>query len=129
MYGIMSVLISMSVYLGRSFARTNQELQDQLVHINQLSARTIEQERHAKEQEIEQKLLEADLAHKAEQLEEAKKLEKALSDLEKAHMELKDAQAQLIQSEKMAAFGQLGAGSKSSYREALRLVREFGGEE
>ncbi len=110
LWGILILLISMSFSVARNIARTNLKLATQLAKVSDLSQRTLRQEREAKEQELRRKLLEQDLAHQAEQLKEAEKLEKALADLEKTHANLKRTQSQLIQSEKMASMGMLVAG-------------------
>ena len=80
------------------------------MRITELSDRNLAQERQAQEQEMTRMLLEKDIAHKQQQLEEAAKLEKALTDLERTHAELKRTQLQLVQSEKMASMGMLVAG-------------------
>jgi len=43
--GIISIPVSMSIYLARDFAMTNKNLEKQLVNVKVLSAKTIEQER------------------------------------------------------------------------------------
>jgi signal transduction histidine kinase len=110
LYGILALLISMSIYLARQYAQINTDLADQLAQVKKLSAKAVMHERAAKKQEIKQKLLETEIAHKAHELEEAKKLEKALNELKQAHDDLKTTQTQLVQSEKMASLGQLVAG-------------------
>ncbi|MBT7912798.1 SpoIIE family protein phosphatase [Candidatus Bathyarchaeota archaeon] len=45
MYGVICLLISMSVYLARNVARTNKNLEIQLVQVEELSAKTLKQER------------------------------------------------------------------------------------
>lgn len=110
MAGILVMLVSMSFHLARRIADTARVLSRQLEQIQQLSEKSIEQERQAREQEVARKLLEQDVAHKALELEEAKKLKQAMNELEKAHRDLSATQAQLIQSEKMASMGMLVAG-------------------
>jgi len=110
LYGILALLISISVFLARQFAGISSDLAHQLDNVRTLSARAIGQERRAKQQEIARRLLEKEVEHQKKELQEAKKLEKALSDLEKAHNDLRRAQAQLVQSEKMASLGMLVAG-------------------
>ena len=109
-YGILALLVSMSIHLARSFARTNQDLKDQLMQVEALSEKTREQERQAQEQETARKLLEADNALKVKELEEARKRQEILVELEKTNRELTETQGQLVQSEKMAALGNLVAG-------------------
>ncbi len=109
-YGILALLVSMSIHLARSFARTNQDLKDQLVQVEALSEKTREQERQAQEQETARRLLEADNVMKAKELEEARKRQEILVELERTNRELTETQGQLVQSEKMAALGNLVAG-------------------
>jgi serine phosphatase RsbU (regulator of sigma subunit) len=67
-FGFLGLMIAMSIYLARDFADTN--------------ARMLAQEREAREQEFQRRLLEADNARKTQELEEARKLQ--LSMLPKA---------------------------------------------
>ncbi|MCP4683927.1 MAG: hypothetical protein GY867_00630 [bacterium] len=110
LWGILLLIISMSFYLARSIARTNLKLAQQVVRVSELLQQTVVQERLAKEQELARKLLEKDVAHKAEQLEKASKLAEAMQELEEAHRKLKETQSSLVQSEKMASMGMLVAG-------------------
>lgn len=109
-YGVAALIISMSVYLSYDFAKTNRNLEEQIVQVKELSDQALESEREAKAQEIKTLRLESENRQKALKLEEAEKREKVLRDLEIAHKELKDAQTQLVQSEKMASLGNLVAG-------------------
>jgi signal transduction histidine kinase len=108
--GVLSIVFSMSVYLAKTISLTNRNLQKQLVQVKELSERTLEHERRAKEQEIKRKLLETEVEYQAKELEGARRLEKALADLEKANLHLRETQDQLVQSEKMASLGMLVAG-------------------
>ncbi len=60
-FGFLGLMIAMSIYLARDFANTN--------------AKVLAQEREAREQEFQRKLLEADHARKTQELEEARKLQ------------------------------------------------------
>lgn len=59
--GFLGLFICMSIYLARDFARANQTI--------------LEQERLAKERELERKLLESDNARKTKELEDARRLQ------------------------------------------------------
>jgi serine phosphatase RsbU (regulator of sigma subunit) len=59
--GFVGLIISMSVYLARDFARTNE--------------RVLAQERDAKDREMQRRLLEADNARKTSELEDARQLQ------------------------------------------------------
>ena len=78
LYGGLGLLLSMSFYLARSFARTRRELERQLVQVRELSEKTLAQERAAREQEIERRVLDADHARKTAELEEARRLQLSL---------------------------------------------------
>ncbi|MCB2230928.1 hypothetical protein KQH82_09465 [bacterium] len=110
MWGIFALLVSMSLFLARSFAATHVELSRRLAEVEVLSARAIEQERDALQAETKRKLLEANLEHQSRELERARELEKAHRELFEANRTLRDTQAQLVQSEKMASLGSLVAG-------------------
>jgi len=60
-YGIMLLSIAVSINLARDFAKTNERL--------------LAQERHAREQEIQRRVLEADNLRKTRELEEARQLQ------------------------------------------------------
>jgi PAS domain S-box-containing protein len=81
LHGILALMISMSIYLARHFFRIHTDLSKQLVQVKGLSAKTIEQERQAKEQEVAKKLLQQEIEHREKELEKARKLEEALADL------------------------------------------------
>jgi ligand-binding sensor domain-containing protein/signal transduction histidine kinase len=61
----------------------------------------------------------------AKELEQAKEIEKAYTQLETAHENLKSTQAQLIQSEKMASLGQVTAGIAHEIQNPLNFVNNF----
>ena len=60
--------------------------------------------------ELESRALKAENESKTIELEKAQELEKAYQALEESHKHLKDTQAKLVQSEKMASLGNLAAG-------------------
>jgi len=110
LFGILLLLICMSVYLAKSIAQTNLKLAVQLAKVTELSDLAVKQEREAKEQEMQRRLLEQEIQHNEAQLEKARSLEVAHRELEQAHADLRRAQAHLVQSEKMASMGMLVAG-------------------
>ena len=67
-YSLLVVLLSMSVFLARNFAKTNKDLEIQLEQVKSLSEKTLQQE-------IEKTKLEAENKRKTEELEEARKLQ------------------------------------------------------
>ncbi len=70
--GGMGVLVlSLSVYLTRQVARTEHELAQRLVEVEELTARTLEQE-------VSRRVLEADNLRKTAELEEARRLQLAM---------------------------------------------------
>ena len=73
--GLMVFLASMSIYLSLTYAQLNANLEAKLVEVHELSERTLEQERRAREQELARQLLEADNARKTRELEEARELQ------------------------------------------------------
>ena len=54
-------IVSMSIFLSRKFAKTSRDLEAQLIQVQELSEKAIEQERRAREEEIQRKLLEEEL--------------------------------------------------------------------
>jgi serine phosphatase RsbU (regulator of sigma subunit) len=75
LYGSAALILGMSIYLSREFARTNKRLQHKLVEVKHLSERSLQQERINKQKEIERKLLEAENTRKSNELEEARALQ------------------------------------------------------
>ncbi len=74
-YGLLVLAISASIDLSRDFALTNRDLESKLEEVKSLSQKALEQERHAREEEVTRKLLEADNARKTNELEEARQLQ------------------------------------------------------
>jgi signal transduction histidine kinase len=100
----------MSIGLAWRFSQMNVALNRKLEQVKELTARALGQERRSKQHEVARRLLEKEIIHKKKQLEGAKKLEKALEELEDVNRNLRDTQSQLVQGEKMASLGMLVAG-------------------
>jgi serine phosphatase RsbU (regulator of sigma subunit) len=74
-YGIIILELIVSLNLAKKFSDTTKDLAIKLKQVKELSQKTIEQERKAKEEELAKKLLEADNERKTKELEEARKLQ------------------------------------------------------
>ncbi len=83
--GIFGMILALSIYLAREYARTNEHLADQLVQVKQLSAKELEHERREAEltlqheqEQARRALLEVEHDRKAKELEEARQLQLSL---------------------------------------------------
>lgn len=68
-YGMLSLAVSMSLFLSYRFAHVNKNLAIQLEHVNRLSEKTLEQERQAHQMKLDRKVMEIDNQRKTEELE------------------------------------------------------------
>jgi signal transduction histidine kinase len=110
---ILSIPISTSVYLGLDFAFTSRSLQHKLTEVNKLAERNL-----AHEQDKQQIL-----ATQKENLE--RQVKERTAALNQSLDELKAAQAQLVQREKMASLGELTAGIAHEIQNPLNFVNNF----
>ena len=74
-FGTLAFAVSMSLFLARSFARTNVHLERRLDEVRALSGQVLAQERAAHEQEVHRHRLEAENARKSGEIEAARALQ------------------------------------------------------
>jgi two-component system, NtrC family, sensor kinase len=116
--GVVSLPLSMLIYLARERAKTKSDLETRIVEVQELSAKAVEQEKREAELRVENTRKEVELQNAAE-------LKSAYHNLEVAHENLKSTQSQLIQSEKMASLGALTAGIAHEIQNPLNFVNNF----
>ena len=75
MFGILTLAITMSLFLARSFASTSRHLERRLGEVKILSEQILGQERAAHEQELRRCLLEAENARKTSEIDAARTLQ------------------------------------------------------
>ncbi len=77
-FGLISLPISMSVYLARNIASTNKKLEEQLITVKELSQREIENQRRTAELEIKAERERIENERKTKELEDARELQLSL---------------------------------------------------
>ena len=77
-YGLLGLVISMSLYISYNFAFLNKDLKKQLQTVKELSDKTLEQERIAASLEMERRLVEAENERRKAELEAARDLQLSL---------------------------------------------------
>lgn len=105
-FAVLSLPIAFSLYLARDFTNTSKDLEKKLAEVERLSE---------EKQQI--------LAGQKETLE--LQVKERTNSLTESIKELKQTQAQLIQSEKMASLGQLTAGIAHEIQNPLNFVNNF----
>jgi len=74
-FGVLASVLTMSLFLARTFARTSLHLEKRLAEVESLTAQVLEQERAAHGHELRQRLLEAENARKSGELEAGRALQ------------------------------------------------------
>jgi signal transduction histidine kinase len=119
-FGILSLPIATSVFLALEFAFTNRSLEAKVIEVQQLSDKTIAQEKE-KQQILssQNETLEKQVTERTTQVVAQKE------ELQSTVEHLKATQTQLIQSEKMASLGELTAGIAHEIQNPLNFVNNF----
>ena len=109
----LSFPLTVALHLAWEFGSANRDLRKQLVHVKELSKKTLEQEQE------KQQLL----STQNEMLDQ--QVTQRTAELSHSLNELRSTQAQLIQSEKMASLGELTAGIAHEIQNPLNFVNNF----
>ena len=119
-FSALSVPLTYALQLAWEFGTANRNLQRQLVQVNELSETTRRQDKE-KQQILSQQneILEKGVQERTADLEHQK------LELQNTLTELKSAQSQLVQKEKMASLGELTAGIAHEIQNPLNFVNNF----
>ncbi len=74
-FGVLASVLTMSLFLAHTFARTSLHLEKRLAEVESLTAQVLDQERAAHANELRQRLLEAENARKSGELEAGRALQ------------------------------------------------------
>ena len=120
------VALGAALYGGSRVHRrrvVKRELEQARIREAELRARRADAEREATEARAQ--VLRAEAGRQALELEKARELADAFEALERSHQELKEAQAQLVQQEKMASLGRVTSGVAHELKNPLNFITNF----
>jgi len=119
--------LTLALQFALEFGSANRDLRRQLVHVNDLSRKNLEQEQEKQQilfmqnETLEQQVFE----RTSEVVAKNKEIEKQRDQVTNTLEELRATQKQLIQSEKMASLGELTAGIAHEIQNPLNFVNNF----
>lgn len=131
-YSALALMVAMSIYLAQIFARTHQNLREQLAQAQALAEQERAREREARrlEERAEadrktQRQLERDNALKELALAEARDQQAIYESLQQKNRELREIQVKLVQADKMASLGNLVTGIAHEINQPVRDINRM----
>lgn len=122
--GFLSIPVSIAMYLARKTARTSHHLEAQVLEVSRLSKQSLRQEvEKYKLIELQKQELKVQVEERTRELQDTNRhLNQINEELHVTLENLKSAQLQLVQSEKMASLGQLTAGVAHEINNPINFV-------
>lgn len=131
-YSALALMVAMSIYLAQIFARTHQNLREQLAQAQALSERERARERESRrleeragEDRKKQRQIERDNAMRELALEEAREQQAIYESLQQKNRELHEIQVKLVQADKMASLGNLVTGIAHEIHQPVRDINRM----
>jgi C4-dicarboxylate-specific signal transduction histidine kinase len=119
--------LTLALQFAWEFGSANRDLRKQLAHVKDLSEKNLEQEREKQQiLFVQNETLELQVSERTSQvLAQNKEIEQQRDQVTRTLQDLRAAQNQLIQSEKMASLGELTAGIAHEIQNPLNFVNNF----